>query len=180
MKKEEKVTIDNYFAYFADYRREFNNMNLNNEEKISVWQALYKNVIQDRLTTSQFNEFYAGSWVSPNGIIHEKKPANYSEELKPEKMIDDFLKRGVAIWVTKEKEEINVCDMDDNHIINTYKFLLKKNSDDEIIKTWIKIFELELEERNLSVDIADVEKKSVSVGLDARPWSSNYNVSDFW
>jgi len=45
-------------------------------------------------------------------------------------------------WTTKDGRNILICDMNDEHIINTYKMLHRQNS-------WLEIFWKEINKRGL-------------------------------
>lgn len=80
----------------------------------------------------------------PKNVIHTEssKEAN-------DKLYRDYYDRGIAVWTTKDGKELDIEDMTNNHVINTYNFLQRKTDKTEFTGTWIKIFELEKERRGL-------------------------------
>lgn len=52
------------------------------------------------------------------------------------------------IWTTREGKDIPVSKMTSNHIQNTINFI-KRNDKNDLYSCWLKVFEEELENRNL-------------------------------
>lgn len=171
---EDKITDKNYFRWFSDKRAELNALAVTDQYKRDYWIKTYDEAIESFKATDSFVKLYNEGWVSPSGLIHSERPDNYNEPVSPDKLMKDFMTRGVAIWITQDKRELNVSEMEDEHIINTYHFLLRKSRND-VEDTWFKIFKLEAEERSLSLDQQTNMVTELGLGI-----KSDDDIDLFW
>jgi hypothetical protein len=78
----------------------------------------------------------------------ELHSGDYYNGIHYKELLREYLK-GKLMWVTKENEEILVGEMQNQHIINSRNYLIKKDSANQSLMEWIDIFNMEIKKRNI-------------------------------
>jgi hypothetical protein len=75
------------------------------------------------------------------------------EEWITDNMYNEYA-AGTLQWITKDRNYVNVREMDNQHLINTYRMIqhkLKEDGFDPIRFAWTEIFEKEAQVRKISL-----------------------------
>lgn len=88
--------------------------------------------------------------MADDAYMHMMKyEAQYeSYEREADEMLEKY-KLGILQWVKKNTDTILVQNMDNNHVINTQKMLLRTKDENPIRLRWVAILEMELLKRGL-------------------------------